>query len=121
MSGYATTSPSAAVGGLPPTFTLTKRIIHVAAWAALLLVALPFALGALTTSYKVGMAVPDGSTTFGQTLWLYDWWNASFGVKLEHTHRLAGMWLGIVILILSITIFFTESRAYIRWIGMLSL
>src|SRR6478752_2055177 len=109
MSGYANASPPTAVGGTSTNFDLTKRIIHVAAWVALLLVVFPFALGALTTSFRVGMAVPDGSTTFGKTLWLYDWWNASFGIKLEHTHRLAGMWLGIVILILSITIFFTES------------
>jgi heme a synthase len=114
MSGDALASPAT-------SYDLTKRAIHIASWTALLLVAFPFALGALTTSFRVGMAVPDGSTTFGQTLWLYDWAKASFGIKLEHTHRLAGMWLGIVILILSITIFFTESRAYIRWIGMLSL
>ena len=108
-------------GSIAPNYGATKRVIHVASWIALLLVVFPFALGALTTSFRVGMAVPDGATTFGQTLWLYDWAQASFGIKLEHTHRLAGMWLGIVILVLSVTIFFTEERAYVRWIGMLAL
>jgi heme a synthase len=121
MSSYAHASPPTAVGGIPSQFNATKRTVHVASWIALLLVVFPFARGALTTSFKVGMAVPDGATTFGQTLWLYDWWNASFGIKLEHTHRLTGMILGVVILALSIVIFFTEERAYIRWIGMLSL
>jgi cytochrome c oxidase assembly protein subunit 15 len=117
MSAAVTARPAPA----PIEFGGTRKAIHVASWVALLLALLPFALGALTTSFKVGMAVPDGATTFGQTLWLYKFWNDSFGVQLEHTHRLAGMLLGIVILGLSLTIFFTESRAYVRWIGMLAL
>jgi len=105
----------------PLAFDATKKTIHVAAWVALVLLVFPFVLGALTTSFKVGMAVPDGATTFGQTLWSYDWRKSWWGVKLEHTHRLTAATLGLVILANCITIFFTENRAFVRWLGMASL
>jgi cytochrome c oxidase assembly protein subunit 15 len=99
----------------------TQRTIHAGAWIALLLLILPFLLGALTTSFKVGMAVPDGATTFGQSLLTYDWRKSWWGVQLEHTHRLAGATLGFVMIALCLSIFFTEKRQFVRWLGMASL
>jgi heme a synthase len=104
-----------------PQFGPTQKTIHVASWIALVLLIAPFLLGALTTSFKVGMAVPDGATTFGQSLLTYDWRKSWWGVQLEHTHRLAGATLGFVMIALCFLIFFTEKRQFVRWMGMASL
>ncbi|HVJ80068.1 MAG TPA: COX15/CtaA family protein [Planctomycetia bacterium] len=93
----------------------TRRYLHVLAWTTWgLCVCLLFA-GALVTSYNVGMAVPDGATTFGQTLWSYNFFGQPFGVVVEHTHRLWGMAVGLAALVLYVSIFFLDERPYVRW------
>jgi len=104
-----------------PSLSRTERTIHIASWIALLLLVFPFLSGALTTSFNVGMAVPDGATTFGQPLWRYNWKESWWGIKLEHTHRLAGSTLGAIVFVACLTIFFTEKRQFVRWLGMASL
>jgi cytochrome c oxidase assembly protein subunit 15 len=92
-----------------------RLVLHVMSWVCMAMLAGLLFLGALVTSFKVGMAVPDGTTTFGQTMWLYRWWDKAFGVQLEHTHRLAGMYVGLAILTIYLTVFFTSPRARLRW------
>jgi cytochrome c oxidase assembly protein subunit 15 len=89
--------------------------LHVLAWTTWgLTVCLLFA-GALVTSYNVGMAVPDGATTFGETLWSYDFLGKPFGVVVEHTHRLWGMAVGLAAMLLYFSIFFLDERPLVRW------
>ncbi len=45
-------------------------------------------VGGSVTTYRVGLAVPDWPTTFQENMFRYDFWNAPFGVRLEHSHRL---------------------------------
>ena len=52
-------------------------------------------VGGLVTTYRVGMAVPDWPTTFGMNMFLYDFWNAAWGVFIEHAHRLYGAAVGL--------------------------
>ena len=109
-------APSPPESVLEP-YTVKSRVEFCIALVLLLMTYGLLFMGALVTSFGVGMAVPDGATTFGQTLWLYDWWDKSFGIKLEHTHRLAGMNVGLVTLALYLWSFFTDRRQYARWLA----
>ena len=53
------------------------------------------------TTYRVGLAVPDWPTTFGDNMFLYDFWNAPFGVRIEHAHRLYGAAVGLATVLLA--------------------
>ena len=65
-----------------------------AVFAAVFTLPLLFVGGSVTT-YRVGLAVPDWPSTFGINMFLYDFWNAPFGVRIEHTHRLYGAAVGM--------------------------
>ncbi len=98
-----------------------EALVRVGAWACLLLVFGPFTLGALVTSYKVGMAVPDGFTTFGEGIEEYRWRDKDFGIKLEHTHRLAGRWLGKAALALAAAALLLDRRRVVRGLALAGL
>lgn len=75
--------------------------------AARLLVAttlLLLGVGGLVTTYRVGMAVHDWPTTFGSTMFAYplDEMLRSWGVTLEHGHRMLGSVVGLLTLALLI-------------------
>ena len=57
-------------------------------------------LGGLVTSHEVGMAVPDWPTTFEENMFTFNFLDKSYGIKLEHTHRLAGSVIGLIALAL---------------------
>jgi cytochrome c oxidase assembly protein subunit 15 len=78
-------------------------------------------VGGSVTTYRVGMAVPDWPTTFGINMFLYDFWNAPFGVRVEHTHRLYGAAVGLATLGLSIWFLRYEPRGWIKGLGVLAL
>ena len=52
-------------------------------------------VGGLVTTYRVGMAVPDWPTTFGMNMFLFRFWEAAWGVFIEHGHRLYGAAVGL--------------------------
>src|SRR5215472_13090480 len=73
-------------------------------WVALFAAAVAWPLiisGGQVTSYKVGMAVPDWPTTFGINMFVYNLWKASWGVFIEHRHRLFGTALGLATIVLA--------------------
>lgn len=78
-------------------------------------------LGGLVTTLKVGMAVPDWPTTFGVNMFLYDFFNDSLGVKLEHTHRLDASLVGFVCIILAVTMLIADRRGWAKAMGVLAL
>ena len=93
-------------------------------WVALLAAALTLPLlfvGGSVTSYGVGMAVPDWPTTFGMNMFLYNFWNDSLGVKLEHTHRLYGVGVGLATLFLTVWFLAFERRRYMKVLGVVAL
>ncbi|QGJ69659.1 Cytochrome oxidase biogenesis protein CtaA [Planctomycetales bacterium 10988] len=72
-------------------------------WIAALLVMgctfLLIAVGAMVTTLKAGMAVPDWPTTFGYNMFTYPlaaWLNGPRDVLVEHGHRLLGSLVGIL-------------------------
>lgn len=88
----------------------------VAVFAAVFTWPLIFVGGSVTT-YRVGMAVPDWPTTFGINMFLYDFWNAPFGVRVEHAHRLYGAAVGFATLVLAVWFLVAEQRRSMKWLG----
>lgn len=71
-------------------------------WAVItvLVSLLPVTMGALTTTLDAGMAFNDWPTSDGHNMLTYPWFR-SYGDKfVEHGHRLGGMLIGFVTLIL---------------------
>jgi heme a synthase len=78
-------------------------------------------VGGSVTTYRVGMAVPDWPTTFQENMFLYDFWNAPFGVRLEHSHRLYGAAVGLFTIMLAGGLLVYEPRRWLKGLGMLAL
>jgi cytochrome c oxidase assembly protein subunit 15 len=78
-------------------------------------------VGGSVTTYRVGLAVPDWPQTFGINMFLYDFWNAPFGVRIEHTHRLYGAAVGMATLLLAGWFLVFERRRWMKALGVLAL
>jgi cytochrome c oxidase assembly protein subunit 15 len=98
------------------TATFRRGPHLLALFAAVLTLPLLYVGGSVTT-YRVGLAVPDWPQTFGINMFLYDFWNAPFGVRLEHSHRLYGAAVGLATVILAVWFAVFERR---RWLKVLS-
>src|SRR5262245_8811879 len=91
-------------------------------WAAATL-ALLFALlllGAVVTSFRVGMADPIWPTRPWH-LAIIDWQEQSRGFLIEHTHRLAGFAVGGAVTILALGLWLTERRPFLKGVGAVAL
>ncbi|HZV35707.1 MAG TPA: COX15/CtaA family protein [Verrucomicrobiae bacterium] len=62
-------------------------------------------LGGLVTSHNVGMSVPDWPTTYGYNMFRFPMSQWVGGIMYEHTHRLMGTIVGVLVVILT------------RWLG----
>src|SRR5205085_9867427 len=91
-------------------------------WAAGTLAALfaLLALGAVVTSFRVGMADPVWPTEPWRLL-LIDWQEPSRGFLIEHTHRLAGFVVGAAVAVLALGLWWTEPRPGFRSAGLAAL
>lgn len=78
-------------------------------------------VGGLVTTYRVGMAVPDWPTTFGINMFIYNFWNAAWGVFIEHGHRLYGAAVGVSTLILTIWFLAADNRRHLKILGVIAL
>ena len=74
-------------------------------------------VGGSVTSFGVGLAVPDWPTTFGINMFLYDFWNAPFGVRLEHAHRLYGAAVGLATVVLAAWLLVADRRRFMKALG----
>src|SRR3954447_7439306 len=91
-----------------------------AVFAAVFTLPLLFVGGSVTT-YRVGLAVPDWPNTFGINMFLYDFWNAPFGVQVEHTHRLYGAAVGLATIGLMAWFLAFEPRRWMKVLGVVAL
>ena len=94
------------------------------AWAALGAAAFTWPLlfvGGLVTTYRVGMAVPDWPTTFGINMFLYNMYEASFGVLVEHGHRLYGAAVGVFTIVLMVDLLAFDRRRWVKTLGVFAL
>lgn len=77
---------------------------------------LPISVGALVTTLKAGMAFADWPTSDGHNMLLYPWLRDLRHTDkfVEHGHRLAGMLIGFVAILLVVVTFRKESRRSVR-------
>src|SRR5262245_26382105 len=85
--------------------------------AALLLIC----SGGMVTSKNVGLAVPDWPTTFGYNMFLFPVSKWVGGILFEHTHRLIASAVGFLTIILAIWLWRSESRRWVRNLGLIVL
>lgn len=78
------------------------------------------ALGAVVTTFKVGMADPVWPT-YPWHLALIDWSEPNPGFVIEHTHRLAGYVVGCCVIVLTLGLLFTAQRSWLKWLGVAAL
>src|SRR4051794_3028182 len=114
------TSPSPTTDAVPRSPAYRRGPHWVALFAAVFTLPLLFVGGSVTT-YRVGMAVPDWPTTFGMNMFLYNFWNASWGVFIEHGHRLYGALVGLACVVLAIWFAVAERRAWLKALGAFAL
>ncbi|MBI3327751.1 MAG: COX15/CtaA family protein [Nitrospinae bacterium] len=78
-------------------------------------------VGGLVTSTGSALAVPDWPTTFGHNMFLYPWSKMVGGILYEHSHRLIGSVVGLLTVLLALSLWYTESRQWLRWLGVAAL
>jgi heme a synthase len=78
------------------------------------------ALGATVTTRHAGMADPLWPT-YPWHLALVSWTEPRPGFLIEHTHRLVGYVVGCCGIALMATLWLTESRRWVRWLGTIAL
>ena len=103
----------------PPVPSYQRGPHWIALCAAVFTLPLLYVGGSVTT-YRVGLAVPDWPQTFGINMFLYDFWNAPFGVRIEHTHRLYGAAVGMATLLLAAWFLVFERRRWMKGLGLLA-
>jgi cytochrome c oxidase assembly protein subunit 15 len=104
----------------PEEYALRRGPHRVAVFAAVFTWPLIF-VGGLVTTYRVGMAVPDWPTTFGMNMFLYRFWEAAWGVFIEHGHRLYGAAVGAATIVLTVWFLAAERRRWLQALGVLAL
>src|SRR2546427_9736556 len=77
-------------------------------------------VGGLVTSHGVGMAVPDWPTTYGYNPFLFPISKWTGGIFYEHSHRLVASGVGLLTTILAVWLWLKESRAWLRWLGVMA-
>ena len=78
-------------------------------------------VGGLVTSTGSGLAVPDWPTTFGYNMFLYPWSQMVGGILYEHSHRLLGSLVGFLTVLLAASLWYGESRPWLRKLGLVAL
>src|SRR5216117_227896 len=77
--------------------------------------------GGMVTSKNVGLAVPDWPTTFGYNMFLFPVSKWVGGILFEHTHRLMGSLVGFLTVILTVWLWLSEDRKWMRNLGLIAL
>src|SRR5204863_2898098 len=77
--------------------------------------------GGMVTSKGAGLAVPDWPTTFGYNMFLFPVSRWVGGIFFEHVHRLVASTVGILTIILTVWLWYGESRRWLRNLGLAAL
>jgi cytochrome c oxidase assembly protein subunit 15 len=105
---------------VPDSELLAGRWLH--RWAVLTVCAtfVLLALGAVVTTFQVGMADPIWPT-YPWHLLLVSWEEPKAGFLIEHSHRLAGYIVGSCVIVLAVGLWRYEPRRWLRRLGFLAL
>jgi len=90
------------------------------AWFTVVATLLLICSGGMVTSKNAGLAVPDWPTTFGYNMFLFPASKWVGGILFEHTHRLIASTVGFLTLILAGWLWRTESRKWVRLLGLMA-
>src|SRR5213078_1236297 len=117
-TGVALGSSSEPADAIAPLSSSSRYIpsLHV---LALLTTAATFPLifmGGLVTSHGAGMSVPDWPNSYGYNMFLFPPRLWIGGILYEHTHRLAGVVVGMLSILLAAVAWKTEPRRWVRWL-----
>ncbi|RPH58859.1 MAG: heme A synthase [Acidobacteria bacterium] len=96
--------------------TLHRFAVLVTASTVLLIVA-----GGLVTSTGSGLAVPDWPTTYGWSMFTFPLDKMVGGIRYEHGHRLIATSVGMLTIVLTVWLWFTERRRWLRRLGLTAL
>src|SRR5689334_21020703 len=77
--------------------------------------------GSLVTSTDSGLSVPDWPTTYGWNMFTFPLSKMVGGIRYEHGHRLIASTVGFLTIILAVWLWRTESRRWVRWLGVAAL
>jgi heme a synthase len=91
------------------------------AWLTCVATLLLICSGGMVTSKNVGLAVPDWPTTFGYNMFLFPVSKWVGGILFEHTHRLMGSTVGFLTIILTVWLWLSEDRRWVRNLGVIAL
>jgi cytochrome c oxidase assembly protein subunit 15 len=94
-----------------------NRFVWIVAAATLFLIC----SGGMVTSKGVGLAVPDWPTTFGYNMFMFPVSQWVGGIFFEHTHRLIASMVGFLTIILTVWLWRTDRRQWMRVLGYLAL
>ena len=72
-------------------------------------------MGGLVTSHQAGMSVPDWPNSWGYNMFTFPPSKWVGGILFEHTHRLAGAFVGFLTILLAIAAWRTDRRPWVRW------
>ena len=112
---HATTNqPFVLNNGSWPTGPASRWIHALAVLTVLAAVPLLF-LGAEVTTKGVGMA--DQRSIVSPLQALSEFAGQSLGFRIEHSHRLAGWFVGLCGIVLAATLWLCESRRWLQWLG----
>src|ERR1700716_2922421 len=103
------------------SFRESARWLNRFAWFTAVATLLLIWSGGLVTSKGVGLAVPDWPNTFGYNMFLFPVSKWVGGVFFEHTHRLLASSVGFLTIILTIWLWRTEDRQWVRNLGLVAL
>jgi cytochrome c oxidase assembly protein subunit 15 len=93
-----------------------SRWLHLwAVWTVCATLVLLF-LGAIVSSFRVGMADPVWPTMPWHLLFI-SWDEPSAGFLIEHSHRLAGYVVGLSAIVLAFGVWRYDARPAVRWLG----
>ncbi len=72
-------------------------------------------MGGLVTSHGAGMSVPDWPNSWGYNMFTFPPSKWVGGILFEHTHRLAGAFVGLLSIALAVVAWASDRRRWVRW------
>jgi len=78
---------------------------------------LPIVVGAVVTTVGAGMAFADWPSSDGHNMLTYPWLQSEGDKFVEHGHRLAGMLIGVLSIMLVVLAWRSEPRNWVRWLS----
>ncbi len=96
------------------------QVARVLAWVTACLTVPLLLIGGEVTTLRVGMAVPDWPTTFGQNMFAYPISEmlTNVGVAWEHSHRLWASGIGILVILTALATWFSKHTAGAKWLAL---